>query len=288
VLDLDRDREPVVPRDAATVVLVRDASAGVEVFCVERNKKSRFMGGAVVFPGGKLDADDASDSWLDLTTPPRAAREGFTADGAHLRALAVAACRETLEEAGILLVGGAPLADAEAFALRARMKEEPAALLGWLRERKARLDLAALHPLARWITPEAEARRYDTRFFLAVAPPGQGGAHDEHETMASFWATPGETLARFDRGEVQLMPPTHRTLYLLATCSTTDEAVALAAAAHLLPIQPRLVQQREEAGETLALVLPGDPEHHVPEPRIAGGSRYVLRGERWLAEDAPR
>lgn len=298
MLELKLDRDPAAPRDAATIVLVRPADEGIEVFCVERSKESRFLGGAIVFPGGKLDAGDGEDAWTALTTPPRLPARSevvpFTRDEAHLRALTVAACRETLEEAAMLHVTPrAPGADAtvtqdELFALRARLASEAGALRAFLGERRLRLDLEALHPLARWVTPEAEARRYDARFFVALAPPGQIGAHDEHETMASFWASPSEVLRRWEAGEVQVAPPTHRTLALLAACASTDAVLALAASSCLDPICPRLVRQADGSAETLALTLPGDPEHDVREARVPGPSRYVLRGERWRAEHAPR
>jgi 8-oxo-dGTP pyrophosphatase MutT (NUDIX family) len=285
VLDFSLDRPAVPPKDAATLVLVRDAGAGVDVFCVERNKRSRFVGGAIVFPGGKLDPADADDAWTALVTPPRAFRDGFATDERQLRALAVAAARETLEEAAILHVAGTEVDDATLRTLQGELAAEPTALARFLTARGARLDLAALHPFARWVTPEAEARRYDTRFFVAVAPRGQSGAHDEHETMASFWAAPAEVLRRFEAGDVQLVPPTHRSLELLATCADTASVLALAEAASLAPIMPRLVPSADGA---LALVLPGDPEHASREALCAGRSRYVLRGDRWLPEDAPR
>jgi 8-oxo-dGTP pyrophosphatase MutT (NUDIX family) len=270
VLDLDESRPAVTPTDAATVVLVRDRDDSIEVFCVERSKQSRFLGGAIVFPGGKVDASDADDAWQALTTEPRT----------FSRAFGVAACRETLEEAAILLATG-QVSDEDAFTLRARLAKEPAALREFLAVRDVRLDVAALHPLARWVTPEAESRRFDARFFLAVAPAGQSGAHDEHETMASFWATPAATLRRWEAGQVEVAPPTHNTLALLAACKTTADAIALARSCSLEPICPRLVPQ----ADTLALTLPGDPEHDVRERRAFGGSRYVLRGDRWLLEN---
>ena len=176
----------------------------------------------------------------------------------------------------------------ELFTLRARLAADPSALRAFLAERGLRLDLEALHPLARWVTPEAEARRYDARFFVAVAPPGQTGAHDAHETTASFWANPAEVLRRWEAGEVKVPPPTHCMLALLATCTTIDEALALATSSSLDPICPRLVRHADGVGETIALTLPGDPEHDVREARVPGPSRYVLRGERWQAENAPR
>ncbi len=284
MLDLAMNRAAAAPKDAATIILLRDGAEGLEVFCVERNKKSRFVGGAIVFPGGKLDPTDGDAAWNPLVTAHRALRPGFAESDAHLRALAIAAERETLEEAAILHVTGGSVDDATLRELRTKHAADPGALRAFLAAQKLRLDLDALHPFARWVTPEAEARRYDTRFFVAVAPAGQTGAHDEHETMASFWAAPAEVLRRFESGDVQLVPPTHRSLELLATCASSAEALALAARASLAPICPRLVPQ----GETLALVLPGDPEHALGEALVAGSSRYVLRGERWLAEDAPR
>ncbi|MBX3191767.1 MAG: hypothetical protein KF819_32555 [Labilithrix sp.] len=296
MLDLDAKRDVVAPKDAATLVLVRAAKegGGIEVFCVERNKQSRFMGGAIVFPGGKLDGSDVLAEWTPLTTPPRlpegrhGASTPFTASDAHFRSLAIAAARETLEEAAILHVAGEAVSQDDLFDLRKRLETTPEALRAFLSTRRLRLDLAALHPFARWITPEAESRRFDARFFVAIAPEGQRGAHDERETMSSFWATPAEIMRRFDAGEVQLMPPTHRTIAVLGDCGSTADVLALAASSCLDPICPRLVKHAEQAGETLALTLPGDPEHDVRDARIAGPSRYVLRGERWLAEGPPR
>jgi 8-oxo-dGTP pyrophosphatase MutT (NUDIX family) len=287
VLKFAQGQAPVTPKDAATLVLVRPSTRGVEVFCVERNKKVRFMGGAIVFPGGKLDERDRDVAWELLSTTPPERGLGFAADLAMLRALAVAACRESLEEAAILPVTGGALGEVELIALRTAMAAHPEALRETLEARALRLDLAALHPLAHWITPEAETRRFDARFFMACAPEGQPGAHDESETMASFWATPAEVLARFDASEVQLAPPTHRTLSVLAETATVEGAFAAAERACLDPICPKLVQHRDEAGDTLALVLPGDPEHEIREPRVAGASRYVLRGEHWRPGTAP-
>jgi 8-oxo-dGTP pyrophosphatase MutT (NUDIX family) len=284
VLDLQLDREATPPRDAATLLLVRDAAPGrLEVLCVERHTKSAFLGGAVVFPGGKVDATDLDPAWIDVTTAPRPAR--FAASEAELRALAVAACREALEEAAMLPLAGSRLSNEELVSLRARAKET--SLLACLRERALRVDLGALHALARWVTPTAESRRFDARFFVVVAPAGQRGAHDERETTAAFWATPRETLDRFLAGAVQLAPPTHRVLEQLASVSSTADALRLSTHANLEPICPRLVRHVDGSLDTLALVLPGDPEHDVREARVPGASRYVLAGDRWLPGAAP-
>ena len=264
MLDLDPTRDGTTPRDAATLVLLRDTEHGVQVFCVERNKKSRFLGGAIVFPGGRVEDAD---------------REGATREDDHLR---VAACRETLEEAAILIANG-HVSNDDALALRERAKADPAAIRAFLTERNLRWNTNALVPLSRWITPKVESRRFDARFYIARAPEDQTGAHDMTETMASFWDTPAKILSRFDAKEIQLAPPTHRTLQILAECNDVAAAFARARASSLDPVCPELVQQ----GDTMALVLPGDPQHSVKEQRIAGASRYVLRGEHWRAESAP-
>jgi 8-oxo-dGTP pyrophosphatase MutT (NUDIX family) len=284
MLDFDPSREGVPPKHAATLVVVREAAPapGLEVFCVERQRVG-FLGGAIVFPGGKLDPADLEPAWASCTNAPRPTRTAWAEDEAACRALAIAACREALEEAAILPVVGDALDHALLLDWRARVARKETTLRELLTVAGRTLDLASLLPFARWITPVAESRRYDTRFFLFVADRALTGAHDDHETTASFWERPEEVLRRFVAGELQLAPPTHRTLEVLAGMAGPREAAALADAACLEPICPRLVS-RDGA---VALVLPGDPEHEVRTPRCPGKSRYVLRGDRFLPEDAP-
>jgi 8-oxo-dGTP pyrophosphatase MutT (NUDIX family) len=283
MLDLDPNREAVPPKDAATLVVVRDAAGGgVEVFCVERQKVG-FLGGAIVFPGGKLDPADLDPAWGRLANAPIAPATPWAADAATSRGLAVAACREALEEAAILPLVGEPLTHEELLAWRARAARQEATLRDLLAAAGRALDIGALVPFARWVTPVAESRRYDTRFFLFAAGAALTGAHDDHETTASFWAPPGDVVRRYVGGELQLAPPTHRTLEILAAAASTRDALELARGACLEPVCPRLVAQEH----TVALVLPGDPEHDVTTARSPGKSRYVMRGGRFLPEDAP-
>jgi 8-oxo-dGTP pyrophosphatase MutT (NUDIX family) len=288
MVDLDPTRTGPPPRDAATLVVVRDASdgiPGVEVFCVERHKAG-FLGGAIVFPGGKLDAADTDAAWVEHSTPLRTASSPTVENEATTRPLAIAACREALEEAAMLPVTGPPPSHDELLAWRAALRPGPAStsLLALLSAAGRKLDLAALHPLARWVTPASEARRFDTRFFLFVASAALRGLHDDVETTASFWARPARVLERFGHGELQLAPPTERTLAVLATAGSATDAVAIADAACLEPICPELVSQ----GDAMALVLPGDPEHSVAVARAPGPSRYVFRDGRFVPEGAPR
>jgi 8-oxo-dGTP pyrophosphatase MutT (NUDIX family) len=287
MLDLDPNREGPPARDASTLVVARDASGGgIEVFCVER-QKGGFLGGAVVFPGGKLDPGDLDPEWERWSTPPRPTRTPIAPDAAASRGLAVAACREALEEAAILPIVGPAPSHAELLEWRARLAGGGETLRRLLAARGLRLDLGSLHALARWVTPIAEARRFDTRFFLVVSDGATTGLHDDHETTASFWATPSDVLERHAAKALVLAPPTHRTLQVLAGARDAAHAAAIADASCLEPICPRVVPQREAEGDTIAIVLPGDPEHEVRKARVPGPSRYVLRGGRFWPEDAP-
>jgi 8-oxo-dGTP pyrophosphatase MutT (NUDIX family) len=285
MLDLDPKRQGPVPRDASTLVVARDAPGGLEVFFVER-QKGGFLGGAVVFPGGKLEASDLDPEWEGTATAPRTTAIPIAADAAALRGLAIAACREALEEAAILPVAGNALTHDDLLALRAGLASGTETFRAHLSSRGLRLDLASLYPLARWITPIAESRRFDTRFYLCASDRATTGAHDEHETTASFWARPADVLARYEAMQLILAPPTHRMLQVLAPARETAEAIAIAEASCLEPICPRVVTHRDAGAtaDTIALVLPGDPEHEVREVRVPGATRYVLRdGRFWPA-----
>jgi 8-oxo-dGTP pyrophosphatase MutT (NUDIX family) len=278
LLDLDPDRPAARPTDAATLVLIRDTAAGLEVFCVQRNAKSGFMGGAIVFPGGRVEEGDHGHEWDGLVLPADA-RVDALADGALSRALAIAACRECLEEAAILPVDG-PLSQADVLALREVLQSDPAALRRALSTRGLRLNLPAMVPFARWITPVAERRRFDARFFMLRAPAGQTGVHDAHETTQSFWATPDDVIARWQRSEIQLAPPTHHTLWTLSRAESVDAALAGASVRPLKAIEPHLIQY----DGTRALTLPGDAEHPQSERLTDGATRYVLRQDHWRPE----
>jgi 8-oxo-dGTP pyrophosphatase MutT (NUDIX family) len=271
LLTFDFTQPPPVPRDAATLVLLRDGAEGLEVFCVERNRKSAFMAGALVFPGGKVDDNDRDPAWEGLLLPPR---EGVRRD------IALAACRESLEEAAILPVSGTLTHD-YVLVLRQALASGADVFRSALQAHGLTIDLASLVPFARWITPEAEVRRFDAHFFMLRAPEGQEGAHDAHETMASFWATPLAVLARWDAKDIQIAPPTHHTLEMLSAHRRVEDALAAAQGARLDPICPALI----DYDGTMALTLPGDPDHPQATRIIAGRTRYVLRGEQWRPED---
>lgn len=279
MLKIEPGREPTEPRDAATVLLVRDrVGGGFEVFMVRRHSKSGFMGGAFVFPGGKLDDEDRGDRLLARTAgrDPEGARAalGESGDPRHAVGLFVAALRETFEEAGVLLADGAdPVALADA-----RAELAAGADFGTVVEKlEVELRLDRLVPWARWVTPAVEPRRYDTRFFVAVAPPEQEADHDRHETTEAAWLTPQGALDRELAGEIQLPPPTMRTLEELATLGTTAEVMAHAASRTPPFVDPVFL---DEDGSWV-LALPGDPRHPTAERAVMGATRFVLSDGRW-------
>jgi 8-oxo-dGTP pyrophosphatase MutT (NUDIX family) len=284
---MDPNRPASPPKDASTLVVVREAGGGFEVFCVERHQKAGFLGGAIVFPGGKLDADDVDPAWTAHTTAPHPLSTPLADDEATLRGLAIAACREALEEAAILPVVGAPLDHGSLVEWRAKLATKSDTLRALLARSGRMLELSALRPLARWITPVSEPRRFDTRFYLYVTDGTVRGAHDDRETTASFWAAPREVLRRFDASELQLAPPTHRTLEVLADAKDISALVEATEHACLDPVCPKLFTLHDARGDAFGIALPGDPEHDVREPRCPGRSRYVLRDGRFRPEEPP-
>ena len=179
--------------------MLRGGAEALEVLLVQRNPAQRFMGGAWVFPGGSVDADEAGAGDL----PHR-----------------LAGIREVAEEAGITLDGP-----------------------------------EALHPFSRWITPAMVAKRFDTRFFLALMPEGAEATIDKDECVDFGWFAPADALARYEAGELFLVFPTIKTLEQLAKFESADALVAWADGREVTPIEPRVIVE----GETARVVLPGEP-----------------------------
>jgi 8-oxo-dGTP pyrophosphatase MutT (NUDIX family) len=264
---------PPSPVDSATVVVLRELpGAAIEVLLVQRHAESRAFGGAHVFPGGRVDAADAAAELAALsalTAAEAAERLGEGTPPAAALAYWIAAVRELYEEAGILLatVGGVPLGEASPDAV-ARAREQRAALIAGrttfgdvVAREDLRLDTASLHYFSRWITPLHAPRRYDTRFFVTLLPPGQEPLHDRRETTAADWFTPAAALAGAHAGTLFLTPPTMRTLEDLAELGSWPRIRA--AASHAVPaILPKVV---EIAGAT-TILYPGDAAYEGALP----------------------
>ncbi|MBV8161073.1 MAG: NUDIX domain-containing protein [Acidimicrobiia bacterium] len=226
-------------RDAATVMLLRDGSHGLEVFMVRRSLRLVFAGGAHVFPGGAVDdADRAMEAWsAGRTDHDASATLGLARGGL---AFWVAAVRECFEEAGFLLAvdaAGGPVrleipAVTERFGRHRRaVATGDTSLAEVCAAEGLCLALGGLHYVSRWITPEGAPRRFDTRFFVGAAPEGQTPLHDAQETIAHEWVRPDDMLDRLEAGDVDLMLPTQRSLHWLAEHDTAADALRAAAAA---------------------------------------------------------
>ncbi|HVB70323.1 MAG TPA: hypothetical protein VND83_02320 [Acidimicrobiales bacterium] len=235
-------------RPAATVLAVRDGANGFEVLMVRRNLRSDFVGGAYVFPGGALEPGDAE---LNRVTGPEDAELsdllGLSAGG---RAYVVAALRELFEEAGLLVVcddaGKEVQLDAEAAshlaAARRRLNAGEGTLSEVLEMSGVHLDLRGVAYLAHWVTPTGPPRRFDTRFFVVLAPSGQVALHDSAETVDSVWLRPRDALSAQARGEYEMIFPTIRTLQSVADLARARDVVAFARAQdRVAKTEPRLV-----------------------------------------------
>ena len=261
------DPESVPLRDAATVMLLRDGDAGLQVCMLQRNLQSDFVGGAYVFPGGGVDPEDAAPDLepviLGRTDAEASSRLGMDRGGL---AFWVAAVRESFEEAGVLLAVG-PDGEVVSFAdpgvaARFEIHREDVdhgrrRLAAICAEEGLRLDCGAIHYFSRWVTPLGATRRYDTRFFVAAAPAEQEPLHDDREVIATRWITPSEALADHEAGRINMIFPTVRTMVALQRFDTAAQALAHAEAQGA--IEP-LVPLIEDVRGGMRIVLPGDPE----------------------------
>jgi 8-oxo-dGTP pyrophosphatase MutT (NUDIX family) len=267
----DAAADAVAIRPAATVMLVRDATGAseddrLEVLMVRRNLRSDFVGGAYVFPGGSVDPADAGPA-AEAASFGRTDAEASALLGVDTGGLAywVAVLRETFEEAGLLLaerpggpalLAGDPEEEARFVSERAAVNAGTRRFLDLCREEGLRLMVGDVHYFAHWITPRGAPRRFDTRFFVAPAPPGQHAAHDAGETIAETWISPRRALAAHRSGDFELIFPTIRNLQAISRFTTAGdllEAVALASGA-VPTIEPRVVAD----GNGVRIVLPGD------------------------------
>jgi 8-oxo-dGTP pyrophosphatase MutT (NUDIX family) len=248
--------QAVVPRPAATAIVLRACDDGLETFMVRRDPRSRFAADAYVFPGGTLQPDDYLSDDLDR-------RLGLTETEAHQRfverggdapsepamslALHVAAARELFEEAGVLLVGQDSRVlqvgsdDAVLSALehdRADLQEGRAAFIPRMFEHDITIAIPDLVYFSHWITPAPSPRRYDTRFFICELPPGQVASHCGVETIDGAWITPARALERFESGEISLVSVTLEHLKRLAQFTTPAAALEYARAKPIRTVNP--------------------------------------------------
>jgi 8-oxo-dGTP pyrophosphatase MutT (NUDIX family) len=275
---------PATAIPAATVVVLRDTANGPEVLMVRRHERAGDFAGASVFPGGLVEPADADpalaaiESGFDAEQSRRDLGEDLEA--ADARSLYVAACRELFEEAGLLLVRDVePRGFDRLCAVRAALQAGTESWRQALEREGCVLALDRLLPFARWITPEFQPRRWDTRFFVAQAPATQEARCDGTETSEAVWLRPCDALEAYAAGAHQLAPPTFRVLEELCPFSTVAAArAALRAAGPPRPILPVALR----GAPVLTMVYPGDRDY--PDAEDRGLNRLRLVDGRWKSE----
>lgn len=230
---------PIVP--AATILLLRGGAKGLEVFMVERHHRIDFATGALVFPGGKIEAADADAALAERF-------DGGEGEDDAERAMRIGAIRETFEESGVLLarergaretIGAARLAEIESTWREALCKGERSMSELAVRE-DLRLAGDLLTPFARWITPAFMPKRFDTMFFLAEAPADHLALHDGGESVDSLWTTPADALCAAEQGERTIIFPTLLNIKKLGRAGSVREALEAARAQPIVTVLPEI------------------------------------------------
>lgn len=231
---------PSAPIPSATIVLLRDTTAGLEVLLLTRHDAASF-GGASVFPGGKVDAADSADTWCDRC-------DGLASISVGEHAFYVAAIREAFEETGLLFArsDGNPnllscARNAEIVArYRADLLRGAITFAEIVARENLRLAGDTLLPYARWITPAIAPKRFDTFFFLAAAPSDCAPTVDGSESLQLDWLAPQTALAESETGARRVVFPTRATLSKLALDSSVATAFARAQRSGLVTVQPEI------------------------------------------------
>jgi 8-oxo-dGTP pyrophosphatase MutT (NUDIX family) len=245
-----------VPIPAATLVLFRERAGMPELLFVERSKAMAFAGGALVFPGGRVDPGD------------HALAKRYDGDPEDV-AGRIAAIRETLEEVGVPVGLGAMTAESIAAVRRALSTGDPFGTV--LAAHDLALSIGDLVPFARWCPAHVPVRTFDTHFYLAEVPPhAPDPIVDDTENVRVFWATAQAVLDMADAGRATLIFPTRRNLERLAQFDGIDAAKADAANHPIRTITP-WTEQRDGVPY---LCIPTDLGYPITEEPM----RDVVRG----------
>ncbi|WP_417318016.1 NUDIX hydrolase [Emcibacter sp.] len=233
--------ETAEPIDSATVILVRDGYAGLEVLMGQRHGEIQFAGGALVFPGGKVDPRDEKAE-LEMAA---SRDEGLPEQFQGLRFTAI---REVFEETGLIIgkKDGKPLDEELRQSIdrdyRNLVHYEGMCLLDFLRETGIQPDLDAIVPFAHWITPVVQPKRYDTRFFICEAPEGQTASADGQEILEVTWASPQEII---DRADGTLMFPTLMNLNKISGYGSVRELFEETAKSKIVTVLPEIKKNKK-------------------------------------------
>jgi 8-oxo-dGTP pyrophosphatase MutT (NUDIX family) len=262
----DFDPAAVPIRPAATVMLLDDRPE-LHVLMVHRTARVVFAPDMWVFPGGRVDPDDHLEDFDVICT-------GITdADASRMLGVDhgglawwIAACRETLEEAGLLLAAGGQVDPELVARLRDLVRRDETIFTDLLLEHGISLDVTAIEEVARFITPLGSPRRFDARFLVALAPRGQEPSHDEHEIVNWAWIRPQEALDRWAAGELEMMSPTVRLVACLSRFRSAEQVMAVA--------KRRLDYKRVRVDDpkgAYRVVLPGESGYETADLEIESG-----------------
>lgn len=243
--------QPALVIPAATVLLLRDSPRGLEVFMVERHHEIDSFSGALVFPGGKVDAADRSEQLKSVCRDA----EQYSADILTLR---VAAIREAFEECGVLLArpqGETELVDAgrldHLHEYRQKLLDNTINMFELCQHEQLELATDVLHHYAHWITPKFRPKQFDTHFFLAPAPTDQLALHDGSESKDSMWLTPKDALQSAAQGKLTIVFPTRMNLLKLDRSETLQQALTAAINTTVVTVQPEVEEKREDGNVML-------------------------------------
>ena len=264
----DAQKEPAAPVPAATILLLREQAQELQVFMVVRHHQIDFASGALVFPGGKVDDQDFDEALLPYLR------------GAHtdqdMRAIQVSAIREAYEECGVLLAyedeNGETLISADRLAALDHCREElndgRLPLLEFLKREDLILACDKLVHFAHWITPPMMPKRFDTHFYLAIAPDDQLAVHDGYESVDSVWISPSEAMADAESGKRTVIFPTLRNIEKLGISSSVQAAMDAAANDTIVPVLP-WTEQRDDGNY---ICIPPEAGYLINEEKIPARS----------------
>ena len=284
-MELNTEIITTPPLDSASVVLLRDTAQGMQVLLLRRHQASNVLGGAYVFPGGKLDPEDQHPALLSqlsqdaVTLHQRLAEPELTPQRAA--GLFVAAIREAFEECRILL--GQTGADTPDLAALQNALASGQSWAQAFQNLSLQLHTDALVPWTRWITPRQASvthKRFDTRFFITRVPEGQTAEHDNFEATETLWTTPREALIRYWDHEIELAPPQIMGLVQLARHPDSHSALTEAQSRQPPVVEPEPFDQ----DGVRTICYPGDPRHSVSQAVFPGPTRLLFKNKRFEPE----
>ena len=252
--------DSIVP--AATILMLRDGTPGLEVFMVVRHHQIDFASGALVFPGGKIDA-------TDIDAAPYC--DGIESATPYQVAMQIGAIREAFEECGVLLAraeGEAALISGDRLKTLVDYRESihsgEISFAGFLEQEQLRLACDCLVPFAHWVTPDMMPKRFDTHFYLALAPEDHVAIHDGYESVDSVWISPDQAVEEAKAGKRTIIFPTRLNLEKLSEWSTPDEVIEAAKTLDIVSVLP-WTEKREDGNY---LCIPPEAGYNISEEKM--------------------